>query len=222
MQQFDHLLPGINGLLKTYKVLLLTGIVTFSINVLQAQQLQVPNPEQAIIDLKEGYLIVRMPTSKAKIDTLTARAARTTDPDAKLQLQKQLDDAIEERDTLMADYTKAFRELYTFSNSAYYLDYEGRDLNITPFYHMDGSLMSKEEINQKPVFYLFFDRAEDGNTDLLIIRNMEGKEIPPPFPNRFSRSGINFLFLKVSERTFADWRVEKMNKRLQKYWKQVL
>ena len=222
MQQFDHLLPGINGLLKTYKVLLLTGIVTFSINALLPLNAQNPDPEKSIQELKEGYLIVRMPTSKAKIDTLTARVAKTTDPDDKLRLQKQLDDAIGERDTLIADYTKAFRELYTFSHSAYYLDYEGRDLSKTPFYHMDGSLMSKAEIDQKPVFYLFFDRAEDGNTDLLIIRDKEGKEIPSPFPNRFSRSGLNFLFLKVSERSFADWRVEKMNKRLLKYWKQVL
>ena len=222
MKQLGHLLPEINGLLKTYKVLLLTGIVTFSINVLHPLQAQDPDPEQAILQLKEGFLIVRMPTSKPKIDTLTARVARTTDPDSKLQLQKQLDDAIEERDTLIEDYTKAFSQVYTFSHSAYYLDYEGRNLSNTPYYHMDGSLVSKEEIDQKPVFYLFFDRAEDGNTDLLIIRNREGKEIPPPFPNRFSRSGINFLFLKISERSFAEWRIEKINERLLKYWKKVL
>ena len=75
----------------------------------------------SIKELKEGSLIVRFPAYRAKIDTLTAMASRTSDPKNKARLEKQLQETIEERDTLLADYVEAFKTHYNFSKVAYYL-----------------------------------------------------------------------------------------------------
>ncbi len=218
MPQFGHLLKAINGLLKTYKVLLFLGIAFLSKNNLDALHAQAVDPVQSIRNLRDGYLLVRLPSSKAKIDTLQALVARSTDTSNKKHLQKQLDQAIEERDTLVADYTRALRDVYNFSKAGYYFDYESRNNASAHFYHVDGTIIPKEELTSKPVFYMYFERTEESEIDALVIYNAAGKVIPPPFPNNFSRSGINFLFLKVSERSFPEWRIDKINKKLTRYW----
>jgi hypothetical protein len=221
MQQLRLLLPIINGLLKTYKIPRLIWVFILTTYSLVSIHAQTADPVMSIRDLREGYLIVRMPASKAKIDTLQAMVNRSTDNTSKLRLQRLLDEATQERDTLLADYTRAFRDYYHFSKTAYYFDYEGRDLRKAGFYNMDGSSFSKEEIGTKPVFYLYFERTEESHIDALVIYNVEGIKVPSPFPNNFTRGGINFLFLKLSEKKFPAWRVERIDKKLFKYWNVV-
>jgi hypothetical protein len=218
MQQLRLLLAIINGLLKTYKIPRLIWVFILTTYSLVSIQAQTADPVMSIRDLREGYLIVRIPASKAKIDTLQSMVNRSTDNTSKLRLQRLLDEATQERDTLLADYTRAFRDYYHFSKTAYFFDDEGRDLRKAHFYNLDGSPFSKEEIGTKPVFYLYFERTEESHIDALVIYNVEGVRVPSPFPNNFSRGGINFLFLKISEKKFPAWRVERINKRLFKYW----
>lgn len=220
MRQMKLLLPLINGLLKTYKITYLVGVCILTTNAVLPLNAQSVDPVLSIRELKDGFLIVRIPASKAKIDTLQAMATRAKDEKSKHQIQKQLNSAIQERDTLLADYMEAFRNFYRFSNAAYYLDYEGRDLRKAPMYKMDGSPLLKEEIGMKPVYYLHFERTPESHIEALVIYNVEGIRIPPPFPNNFTQGGINFLFLKVSEKKFPSWRVDRINKRLYKYWKE--
>ncbi|MEO6133118.1 MAG: hypothetical protein ABIQ02_14850 [Saprospiraceae bacterium] len=221
MQQTRWLLSFINGSLKTYRIPGLIWILILSINSLIPLNAQAVDPVLSIRQLKEGYLLVRMPSFKGKIDTLKAMITRTSDHSSKARLEKLLHEATQERDTLMADYTRAFKEFYKFSKSGYYYDYEGLDLNITTIHDMDGSLLHREEISMNPVFYLFFERTGDGRLDALVIHDAEGLIIPSPFPNNFMRGGINFLFLKISGKKFASWRIDKMNKKLNKFWKAV-
>ncbi len=218
MQQLRLLLPVINGLLKTYKIPRLIWVFILTTYSLLSIQAQTADPAVAIRELREGYLIVRMPASKAKIDTLQAMVTRSSDNTSKLRLQRFLDEARQERDSLVADYTRAFRDYYHFSKTAYFFDDEGRDLRKANFYKMDGTPFSKEEIGTKPVFYLYFERTEESHIDALVVYNVEGVRVPYPFPNNFSRGGINFLFLKLSEKKFPAWRVERIDKRLFKYW----
>ncbi|MFZ1677323.1 MAG: hypothetical protein WBP41_19245 [Saprospiraceae bacterium] len=218
MQQLRQLLAIINGLLKTYNIPCLIWVLILATNGLYSIRAQSVDPVMSIRDLREGYLIVRIPASKAKIDTLQSMIARSTDNNSKLRLQRILDEAREERDSLLADYTRAFRDYYHFSKAAYFFDYEGRDLRKASFYNMDGTPFSKEEIGMKPVFYLYFERTEESHIDALVIYNVEGVRVPSPFPNNFTRGGINFLFLKVSEKKFPAWRVDRISKRLFKYW----
>jgi hypothetical protein len=218
MPQFIQLLHFINGSLKPYSIILLIAIPCLSMNKLNFRPVPPSDPVQAIRDLREGYLIVRIPAFKAKIDTLQSMISRNRDSSTLPRLQKLLHEAIEERDSLLADYTSAFRDVYKFSKTAYFFDYEGHDLRSAHFYHMDHTPMPADEIRQKPVFYLYFERTEESRIDALVFYDIEGHKIPPPFPNNFSRGGVNFLFLKVSAKSFPAWRVGKINKRLFKFW----
>lgn len=222
MQQFSQLLPFINGLLKTYKIVILTVIVVLSINSVHTIQAQTLDPGQAIRDLKEGFLIIRIPAYRAKIDTLQAMISRSGDSSTQARLQKLLNEAIGERDSLFSDYTKAFREEYNFSKVSYYFDYEGRHISAAHFYHLDGTPMPKDEFDLKRVFYLYFERTNESHIDALVIYDVEGKAVPAPFPNNFTRGGFSFLFAKLSDKKFPSWQVGKINKKLIKFWKEVM
>jgi hypothetical protein len=183
---------------------------------------QAPDPKACIKELKEGSLIIRFPAYRAKIDTLTAMASRTKDPKNKERLEKQLAETIEERDTLLADYVEAFKLYYDFSKVAYFFDYDGRDLNTATYHNLDGEHIAVADLSEKPIFYLFFDRTEDTKLDALSIYNRYLKKIPKPFPNEFTRGGLNFLFLKISDKKFPSWRVKKINKQLHMFWNETM
>ena len=176
------------------------------------------DPTNAIKELKEGYLIIRFPTYRAKIDTLYAMSARTTDPKNKGRLQKELQQTIEERDTLFADYIEAFKTKYTFSKVAYIFDYDARDLNTAHYYNLDGESIAIADLSEGPLYYVFFERTQEDALDALVVYNRYMKKVPKPFPNDFTRGGINILFLKISDKKFPSWRVGKMNKRFNDFY----
>jgi hypothetical protein len=179
---------------------------------------QASDPATSIKELKEGTLIVRFPANKAKIDTLSAMASRTNDPKNKQKLEMELQQAMGERDTLLADYVEAFKLNYDFSRVAYYFDYDGRDLNTARYYNLDEEHIAVADLSEKPIFYLFFDRTEESKMDALSIYSRNLKKIPNPFPNEFALGGINVLFVSLSDNTFPSWRIKKINKRLHMFW----
>lgn len=179
------------------------------------------DPANAIKELKEGYLIIRFPTYKSKVDTLTAMSARATDPKNKARITKELQQTIEERDTLWADYIEAFKTRYTFSKVAYIFDYDAHDLNTAHYYNLDGESIAVADLSEGPLFYVFFERTEEDALDALVVYNRNMKKVPKPFPNDFMRGGINILFLKISDKKFPSWRVGKMNKRFNDFFTAV-
>lgn len=182
---------------------------------------QLVNPALSIKELREGNLIVRIPTYKAKIDTLTAMNERSTDPKNQKRIRKQLQETIEQRDTLFADYVTAFKNSFQFCPVAYYFDYDAKDLNLARYYNLEGEHIAVADLSEKPLFYLHFERTTDSKVDALIVYNRFLKKIPDPFPNDFARGGLNFLFVGLSDKKFPTWRVEKMNKRFFGFLEQV-
>jgi hypothetical protein len=183
---------------------------------------QSTDPLTCIKELKEGTLIIRFPTNKPKVDTLTAMIARASDPKNKERLQKELQQTIEERDSLFADYVEAFKLYYDFSRVAYYYDYDGKDLNTAKYYNLDGERVAIGDLSEKPIFYVLFERTDEAKLDALNIYNRSLKKIPKPFPNQFTTGGINFLFLQLSDNKLPFWRVKKMNKRFHLFYSDVI
>lgn len=194
-------------------------LLLFSAGSLVAQSME---PETCIKELRKGTLIIRIPTNKTKIDTLTAMVGRSTDPKSKERAQKQLNQAIEERDSLFADYIYAFKNNYDFSAVGYIYDYEARDLNTAHYYNMEEEEIAVADLSEKPLFYVFFERTSDSKIDALVIYNRNLQKIPDPFPNDFSRGGLNTFFLKLSGKKFPVWRVGKINDQLHRYIDKVL
>lgn len=205
-----------------YNLLIISGIFFLPSIIPITISVQKPDPEESIQQLKTGYLLIRMPTQKAKIDTLTAMALRTQDLKNKERLEKELQKAKGERDSLMADYTRAFKNHYSFSQVAYYLDYEGKNLPNATFYDMDHQKVDIQSIKQLPIFYLFFESTSDSRQEALVIYNNENKIVPPPFPNNFSLGGFNSLFLSLMGQSYAEWRVKKIQKQLNYFYQDVM
>ena len=111
------------------------GLTCFGPNAVMAQDTEAI---RSINELRQGTLIVRFPTQKAKIDTLTALVARSSDPRQKQAFEKELQETLAERDSLIAEYTWAFKNKYQFSKAAYFFDYDAHDLNTARYYNFDG------------------------------------------------------------------------------------
>jgi len=194
------------------------GLFLSGIHISKAQN---TIPSVAILNLHQGYLIVRFPMHTSKIDTLNAMLARTKDESTKKKLEKILEDTKEERDTFFNQYVRAFRNNYTFSKSAYFFDTDARDLNTASYYNMDGERISVGDLSESNLFYLYFERTEDSKIDAMVIYDRMQNKVRAPFPNNFAQSGLNLIIVKISEKKFPEWRVGKMNKRLWKYLNEV-
>ncbi len=179
------------------------------------------DPATCIKDLEKGTLIIRIPTNKTKIDTLTAMVSRSKDPKSKERLEKELNQTIEERDSLFADYIYAFNNSFDYCKVGYIFDYDARDLNTASYYNLESEEISVADLSDKPLYYLYFERTTDSKIDALVMYNRNLQKIPNPFPNDFSRGGLNTIFLKLSGNSFAVWRVERINKQLHRYLEQV-
>jgi hypothetical protein len=179
------------------------------------------NPVDAIRELKNGTLVVRFPAFKNKLDTLDAMITRVQDEASMRRLLKLRQEATQERDSVHRTYVRAFQSYYDFSDAAYFFDHEARNLSTAHYYNMKGVEIPSHELMARPIYYLVFERTSDSKLDALVFYNAEMKKIPQPFPNNFTRGGFNFLFISFSEKSFPDWRVKKMNKKLHRFWGEV-
>ena len=207
--------------LTTYRRLSLIGCLLAWIACPIWMMAQAPDPHGSIKNLREGTLIVRFPTYTAKIDTLKSLIARSTEPNAKARMEKLLRETIQTRDTLHHDYIQAFKNNYRFSKVAYFYDFDAYNLNTAAYYNLDGERLAVADLSEKPIFYLYFERTAESKIDALVIYDRNLKIVPRPFPNNFSRGGMNFLFLKISHKNFPAWRVGKINKQLVKFYQEV-
>jgi len=209
-----------------FKLTTSTGIAIWAILSLFLSGIHITKAQGTFADLSiynlhDGYLIVRFPTYRGKIDTLTAMIGRTTDENTKKRLQKSLDDTKATRDTFFNQYVRAFKEKYTFSKTAYFFDKDARDLTTATYYNWDGEKISLGDIDKSKLFYLYFERTEDSKIDAMVIYDQMQNKLRKPFPNNFAQSGFNFLFISISSDNYPSWRVNKMNKRLWKYYNEV-
>lgn len=179
------------------------------------------DPVDAIRDLKKGYLLVRLPAFQNKIDTLNALIERCQDETSKKKFIALRDETLEERNQMKAEYLSAFQKNYKFSKAAYFFNSDHRTPSRIEYFNMNGDPIAYEEIRSGPVYYLVFSRTDESKIDALVILDEHMEPIPYPFPNNFSRGGINFLFAKLGGGTFPEWRIKKMNARLYKFWHAV-
>ncbi|HEX5112650.1 MAG TPA: hypothetical protein VFV79_07375 [Saprospiraceae bacterium] len=209
-----------------FKLTTSTGIAIWAIFLLFLSGIHITKAQStftdlAISNLHDGYLIVRFPTYQSKIDTLKSMIARSSDEGTKKRLQKSLDDTVTDRDTFFKQYTGAFKAKYNFSKAAYFFDKDARDLNTATYYNMEGERISVGDLSENQLFYLYFERTEDSRIDAMVIYDRMQNKLRPPFPNNFAQAGFNFLWIGVSTHNYPSWRIDKMNKRLWKYFNEV-
>ena len=99
------------------------------------------------------------------------------------------------------------------------MDHDFRDPERAAYFGTDGTRMNGNDFRNAPIFYLFFERTVESKVDAVVIYDNELRRIPPPFPNNFTQGGLSFLFISLEGKSFANWRVKKLNKKLRKFYK---
>lgn len=196
------------------------------------------SPEQrareSINSLKEGVLIVRLPSQQAKTDAIrevinTPGASEA----ARKRLEKQLETAISSQREFNLNMMRAFREAYDFSDVLFIYDTSTSLLktgNHSGIF-LDSSLQAQPGIRleKAPYFILHFGSTSSETSDgveAMIILDGQFKRLEKPFPfyqrlNDFSAFIGSFL-PKPNQKTEDALRiVDKLNKKLNKYFRLV-
>lgn len=215
------------------RLTLLLALMAFGI-VLSAQDttaVPVSTPVAAIKDLRNGTLIIRLPSNQRKMTAL--QDALENDDNTKRRakwLEKELAATREETRTFNNNMYRAFRESYNFSDIRFTYDYFTPELKAGNF---QGHLLNAElepdasiTLEQKPAFILSFGRTNKDYSDgveAMVVLGEQLKSPPPPFPyyqrlNDFQKFWGS-LFPREDQDVYDALRlVGKLNDKLYKYF----
>ena len=177
-----------------------------------------------IESLRAGLVVMRLPTSQAKIDTLEAMRGRATDEKAIRRIEKELAKTIEDRDKLTTGYLDAMRAEYRFSDAAYVFDRELLDPGtaklrfITP---RGDSIVSWRDADPARLFLLRFERTSDSAVEALVVYGPDGRVPPDPFPSAFVLGGLSSFWNGLMGKSHEQWRIRSMNKRFADFYHSV-
>lgn len=174
--------------------------------------------DSAILGLKEGILVIRLPMQERKLTHLRNGLEKATDPKSRTKWEKLIRKTEDEKNEMVRDYTKAFKDHYTFSSFAFVYDNEIRDMILrdTTMNALSTPFMSKDKM-----FYLFFERTDDSKSNAMIIHSPDKRAIRNPFPSTYATGGINKLWSGLTGSNFAESRVKVVDKKLKHYYAYV-
>jgi hypothetical protein len=191
--------------------------------------------EQAIIDLHDGALVVRLKTKRNKIakleESLASPAFTASD---KKRLQKELESTIEEKDKYNFELAESFNATYKFS--AVYFMYDTSSVALKNG-AKSGFLLDKNlevdptiTITQDSFFVIYpgtLDATNTSGLEALIIMDSQFEVLPSPFPynirvNHFGRLfGLIFSPKRVIKRD-AKKVVSKLDFNLNEFYKRTV
>ena len=128
--------------------------------------IQAQNENTAISLLKEGTLLVKLPSYQKKLQILTQQLQQTTKKRAKKRLQKQLTQTRIDRDTMSNRMQRAFQRWYDFSAVQILVEDTALTTDSTQFY----------------LRYGFTDRSTTAGVEAWIITDFQFKDLAAPFP----------------------------------------
>jgi len=185
---------------------------------------QASQREQAyrqIGELRQGILVLRLPTDQNKIDTLESLRRRATGEKARKAIDKELAATIAGRDRRTEAYTKALREAYRFSKAAYVFDREVMHPEsallhfITP---AGDSVVRWSQVDPSRMFQLHFDHTPDSGIEALIVHGPDGRIPPDPFPSIFLLGGFNSFWNGLMGTGHEMWRIRSINKQFASFY----
>lgn len=189
------------------------------------------DPVAAIKALREGTLLVRLPSSQRKIAALEESLAKEETGTARAKwLRKELEATRSETQSFNENMHQAFREAYGFSDLRFTYDYATPELKAGRF---KGNLLDEDlepsaevEMGELPVFILSFGRTSKEYSDgveAMVILGEQLKSPPPPFPyyqrlNDF-KAFWGSIFPRPDQEIYDALRlVGKLNEKLEKFY----
>ncbi len=141
---------------------------------------------KAIKELKEGILIVSIPTFQKKIDTLESLLKRETNKKKRLWLTEELTKAKNESNIAPTQIQESFRKHYDFSEVLFMDDTSGTHLKSGNYKNIflnkeDGNLEGRNFFVHKPSVLRTSNLAKDATVDKDFI------PLESPFPHIYRR-----------------------------------
>lgn len=189
---------------------------------------------ESIKSLKEGTLIVRLPSYQAKVDALKDILSSTgpNHPNRK-RIEKQLEQTLADRKEFNRNMIQAFREAYDFSKVLFMLDTATASLKsgqvqgifLDPGLGIDPGIRMEDP----PFFILRFGSTSDMTTDgveAMVVMNSQFEDMDKPFPyyqrlHDFAAVMGSIFPVEDQKQKDALRIVGKLNKKLKEYYKDV-
>lgn len=211
-----------NGSLTFFKcasiVLSCVGFV-LQINPVVSQTI---SAEEQIVELKEGLLIVILPSFSKKIQSL--EAARSQVKNEK-RLNKLIANAKWERDSFQMELMNAIEEMYTFSNYAYLVDTHLKTFFRGNWSHVKYGTDYRDQPDMNKVFFIRNGETPNGAQALLICDH-QVNALTKPFPYFVRLNSFVSIFESFFKPTPIKWKplsetITKLNARLEAYYTKV-
>lgn len=198
------------------------------------KQMEIDRAETAIRNLAEGVLVIRLESNRKKIEKLTELLAQK-DLSAKNRknLQRQLDETLAETKERNILLMNNFVEIYNFSEVLFTYDFATEKLSAGEqegyFLNRDLEIDPTLSLSDRKYLTLRFgttDMATTSGIEGLIITDDKLQDLTTPFPYAFKDGGFMYIFDRLFDNNNAAARhyprlIEKINKKLKKYYNEV-
>ena len=191
--------------------------------------------QQAIMDLKDGALVVRLKSKRNKIEKLQEAIASPNLPEKeKKRLQKDLDNTIQENEEYNSSIVSAFDQYFKFSPVYYIYDTSAVDLKAgkKSGYFLDTNLKKDPNITfTQDSFFIIYNgelsATNNSGMEALIIIDSQNQPLPSPFPyyiktNNFWYTLGRFFSPKKAIKRDSKKVVSKLDYNINEYYKKTV
>ena len=171
----------------------------------------------AILDLKEGVLLVRFASNENKMEALKKSMANAKTRTDSASLERELQRTKEDAARLQTNVIKAMETQFKFCDYAFFFDRDTRAVRqgAGPVYGPDLRTEIKLDPDQSR-YIMYTGRTPEMSIDGFVIVDSELETIPRPFPGVISRSGFAAIFGNDEKH------IRRLNKKLEKQYANVL
>jgi len=198
-----------------FKYLIVIILILGFADVSSAQKEHRKRARTAIKELKEGVLIVSIPTFQKKIDTLESLIKREENEKKRLWLAEQLAKAKKESDLAPTQIQESFGMYYDFSDVLFMDDTSGTHLKRGNYKNI---FLNQEAVNLDGRNFFVHKPSVLQTSNLLRDATVDKNFVPlePPFPHIFRRrNSIIHYYDPKEEYVFGSNYVKTLN---QQFW----
>jgi hypothetical protein len=183
--------------------------------------------EQAIQQLKEGVLIIKLISDRKKIDVLKQQI-KANPNDRKTQ--KELTRTIEHRNDFNQNLINGIKMEYSFSQVYYMYDYYASKLvqGVRTGIFLDDQLQPIDiNLKDKSIFVLGEGKAGESGIQAFIVHSDNMKPLAKPFPYYFKRNDFFKVFFSIFDSKSSKYRnlgkmARDMNRSFENFYKSSL
>jgi hypothetical protein len=195
-------------------------IFILSISALSVQAQQVFNSQENkrkssyhIKALKEGVLLVRLPSNRKKIEALEKTLVENLSEKEYKNVSKTLARTLSETEELHDGIIDAMESAYTFSEYAFFMDYDTHEVLERNGKLYQSDMKTAFELNNTaPVYVMSVGRTPENSINAFLIMDNTLQNMSQPFPASISRSGLMSLFSNDTTH------IKRLNAKLWRYF----